>query len=331
MSQAVRRLEAFFFSPLPRWPMAICRAVFGLSIFFHYINLGRDFRWVFGPEGMTGAGFHQSVPGAIALGRTTSSAVDWLSYVTDERIFYVLFGILLIASLSFAAGFATRTSGVVTLLIHTLFHAHNEWAFWGWGDVIKPFLLYVIASDAGRFCSVDAALRGRIWPETWNSWKGPAWPVRLLQIHLCACYMTIAWTRIGDPDWLNGTEVYGILTDSLFARFDADFFAQRHVFAALTYFFWCVELSAPVLLWLPRLGKTVVAVLLFMHAGLDVLTLVGYWNFMMIAALTVFLIPQQKLEEQTVHDQTRRRGQRRFGIEQQHEAGAHGEVAGGHA
>jgi len=282
-----QKLENFFFAPLRQEPMAIARVFFGLSLFFHYADLWSSVQFIFGPEGFVS--FRQlHIPDGNEISREKFAAFKILRQIHNPDIVFGLFLLLLASSLSFAAGFFTRTSGVLALLLHSQFHGHNEFAFWGWGALIKPFMFYVICSRAGDWYSVDAWIKNKKWRPT-KEWLAPAWPQRLLQIHVTTVYFIVAWWRVDDPNWLAGDMLYGILVDPLFGRINSDWREFMGVLRFLCYAAWSVELMAPIALWTRTLAKSWVWLLFALHIGLEVLTKVGYWNFIMIGALTVFL------------------------------------------
>lgn len=282
------KLQPFFFTSLRHYPLAICRAAFGLCIFIHYASLYNMAGLLWGPDGLTGERWRAHIEWAVSVARpsTLSSQIPFLFQGPGV---WIMYAVLLLSSLCFAAGFWTRTTGVLALALHILFHAQNEFIYWGWAVMIKPFMLYVILGDAGRWYSLDAYIRERKWkPE--GDWTGPAWPLRLVQVHLTTLYLVVAWTRLDDPNWLNGSMVYGILTDTIFARIDSDWIAFKGVIRWLCYGSWGLELAAPLLLWWNRTRRYAVFALFGMHLGLEALTMVGQWNFIVLAALTTFLV-----------------------------------------
>lgn len=287
------KLNDFFFSPHALNPMALCRIIFGLSLAFHYLSLWSGFRDFYGPSAVTGAEFYQTVSWAQAVGRSSTVATNLLQHVSQPELFYALYFAVIVLSLSFAVGFFTRVSGVFALIAHILLHANNEFLFWGWGEMIKPFMAYAIFANSGHWYSIDSWRRERrFFPN--RPWLGPAWPVRLIQLHICTVYLVTSWSRLEDPNWLNGSMLYGILTDSIFSRIDSDLIGFKNSLAILCFAAWSLELFAPFGLWIKSTRRPIAWLLIAMHIGLELLTLVGYWNFMMIAALATFIWPRPK-------------------------------------
>lgn len=261
-------VEHFFFAARANRPLRICRAAFGASLFLHYVSLIGHVQELFGAVGLTGSRFFEHVTWAVPVARGSVRDLRILQAFDSEAVIYSLYALLLVSSLCFAVGYKWRFSGWTALLLHTLFHAQDEFAFWGWGSLIRPLMAYVLLGGGEE--------------------SGPAWPQRLLQIHVTTIYIVAAWSRIVDPNWLNGSELYGILTDSVFARFDSDLITLKPVLRLLCYAAWGLELSTPLTLWWRRTRRPTVYLLATMHLGLEGLTMVGYWNILLLAALSTF-------------------------------------------
>jgi hypothetical protein len=214
-------------------------------------------------------------------------------------------------------------AGVAALVLHLAFHGRNEFLFWGWADMITPFLIYVVLAPSGRRLSVDAVLAGRdersapgedsrdlsVEPgeqsghgdELRNQDDQPgdrwmvAWPVRLLQIHVSLVYVVSAWSRLDNRHWIDGSMLSRVLSDGTFSRAPVLGGAPAPALTALTYLAWALELVAPFSLWQSGTRRWVVAGLVGLHVALELTTEVGYWNIVMIAALSTFM-PESWLE-----------------------------------
>lgn len=282
-------LARFFFAPAPRTWSVVGRVGLGVVLFFAWFLYAPMLGDAYGPDGLWGARTleHVSTP-LPPLGPLESFA--WLRSVRSFGLIVCLYVLLLLSALSFAAGFLTRTSGLTLALLHVLFVARQPTAMWGWSLLVHAFVLYVVAADPGRAFSVDALLRQRRNGAPWRQpFRGPAWPLRLLQIHLCCMYATAGYSRFDRPMWLEGDAVFEALHHLTFGRFPFDLAPFMPVLVAMTYCAFVLEPAAVVLLWIRR-TRTVVALLLVgLHVGLELLTTVGWWNFVMILALCAFL------------------------------------------
>ncbi len=215
-------------------------------------------------------------------------AVSWLEPLSGETRSAVLVGLyclLLFAAASFALGVRTRLSGTVALLLHLFFVTINPIAYWGWSALIFPFFLYTLLSPSGRVLSWDAR-RCATEPEDWQT---SAWPIRLVQIHVCVMYFETGVARLDDERWLAGQMLYEALTNTLVTRLAIDWHPWREVLEVFCYGTFLLEPLAPLLLCIPRLRTPAAVALIALHIGLELLTRVGMWNFLMIGGLLTFL------------------------------------------
>jgi hypothetical protein len=205
-----------------------------------------------------------------------------------------LYAGLLATSLAFALGLRSRWAGGLALALHLLFHAIHPLADWSWVRLVAPFTIYCVLSRAGDYASLDARRRRRRGrgppPPPPDGWV-PAWPMRLLQIHVAAMYFHTGFARIDDPGWLQGDVLYEALAQTLFSRFDLDLYPWRPALALLSRAVFVLEPAAAVLLWVPRARTLCALALLGMHGVLELLTNVGWWNYIMLGGLLAFLPP----------------------------------------
>jgi hypothetical protein len=184
-------------------------------------------------------------------------------------------------------------SGSALLVVfHVPFHARNPTILWGWSSPVHLFVLYTLLSDPGRWASVDVLLRSRRDPDfsPFAVGTGPAWPMRLIQVHVCCMYAFSA-TRFDDPGWLPGEMLYRALADTRFARLAVDWGPLEGPLTIGTYAVFVLEPPAPLMPRLPRVRAWWAVALLAMHAGLELPTTVGRWGYMMAVGLVPCLPP----------------------------------------
>jgi hypothetical protein len=227
------------------------------------------------------------VPGA-TIGRSTTENVRWLQHMTSPLLVATLYAALLAACAAFAVGYRTRLAGIAAVVLHLAFHGRNEFVFWGWPQMLTAFALYVVLSPSGRRLSVDAWRRRRTGDGGDDDPSMVAWPLRLLQLHVCLVYFVAAWSRLDNPHWLDGSMLSRILADGTFSRAPALAAAPEPLLAVLTYTAWAVELAAPLALWQAGTRRWFVAALIVLHVGLEASTRVGGWNVVMLAGLAAF-------------------------------------------
>ena len=278
-----------FFAPQPYTAMVACRIVFGAIAFGYLAGRAGLVQEIWGPEGIFGAGFFDRMALDVPV-RMREGGLDWLAHNHSPALVWVLWGAGLVASALFALGAFTRPSGAVALAVYALFHARNPYASAGWSVMLKPFLLYVLLAPTGRFGSFDAWRRGdRDALARPATWLGPGWPVRLVQVQLCAMYLVAGWSRVESPSWWEGEATFAALSDLFYARTDVDWQPWKPLLEAATFAALALEALAPVMLWLPRVGTAWALALLALHAGLELSSNHGSWQLLMGAALLTFL------------------------------------------
>ena len=289
LSGSARTAMDRFFAPQPQQAMVIARVALGLLIFVSYASKFPYVQQLYGPNGIGGAATLARLP-ALDPGRPLEAPLQFLHLIPSEGLVWLLYALLLLASLCFAAGAWTRTAGLCALLLNSLFHARNQYAYLGWAIMLKPFLFFVVVSAAGRYASIDAwRRRGREAPVPVESWSGPGWPVRMLQLQLCTMYAVAGWSRLDDPAWLSGDMLFVALDGRTYGRLDVDWFPVATQLELLTYAAFVLEPLAPFLLWIRGIGKWWALALIAMHVTLELLTNVDWWQWMMIPLLLVFL------------------------------------------
>jgi hypothetical protein len=285
------RWTAWLFEPATVLPLVLARIVFGGILFVAYLQRLPDVMALFGSEGLAGA--HWPIAPGTTAPPSLASWLDARLAAPSDGLVWLCYTGLLASSLAFATGWRARASGLLALALHLFFERTRlPWTFWGWANHIEPLILYVSLSPAGRFASLDDWLRRRRSgepPPAWDQWVAPAWPLRLLQVHTCTMYLVAGTNRVDDAAWLQGLAVWAAVTRAEFSRFIFDWNPLRPLLAVATWGSLALEASAPFLLWLRRAGPWIAYGLIAMHFGLEALTLVGYWNFVMIASLTAFL------------------------------------------
>jgi hypothetical protein len=283
-------IARFYDEPRDLSAIVILRVTTGLCLAAHYLMMLPIVPKAWGPNGIAGTDYYRTFADALAPARPNTLGLQWLAAIDSIVAIWLLYALLIATALAFSVGLFTRWSGVLALVLHSLFHARMEFVFWGWGELIKPFMLYAIIAPQVLQYSFDSKLRtGRWTPAHADVMTGAAWPLRLIQMHVVTVYFVVAWTRLDDPNWINGSMLYGILTDPLFGRIDSDWRALMPLLKFTGYLAWFIELAAPFALWWRKTRFQWVVLLALMHFGLEALTMVGYWDFLMIGALTAFV------------------------------------------
>jgi len=290
------RIEGWFFDPVPCHVMVANRWILGCVLFFHALSRLPEFGLLYGVKAAAWSPAYRAFVSrflAEDLGPVALYVVSSLAQLGAEPRALLLgtfYGLLLASSLAFALGLFTRIAGCVAIALHIFFVSVHPLAHYGWGLMLAPFTVYAILSRAGDYASIDAwrrRRRGQAMP----AGAIPAWPMRLVQIHVVAMYFHTGFARIDDPSWLQGRALSEALARTLFTRFTLDLQPLQTVFEWLCYAVFVLEPVASVLLWIPGVRTLCALALLAMHLLLEILTNVGWWNYIMIGGLLAFLPP----------------------------------------
>jgi len=285
-------LEAFWLAPVAGHAVFVTRVAYGLIMAWAYLELFPYVPALFGPSGLAGIEAIESAPGFVGIDFMALGHFRVLQHVRSMFVIWLLYGLLIVASLTLAVGLVSRTSAVVVVGLHLIFVAHVPHVFGGWAWMIHVFIIYLVLSNPGAAVSVDAWWRRRRRggsADAATELLVPAAGLRLLQLHVVTMYLVAGWERLDAPAWLDGEMVFRALADTSFARFDLNLIAFQPLLRLLNYTVYVLEPAAPLLLLVPKLRKVGVVLLVAMHAGLELTMDVGFWQLVMIASLTVFM------------------------------------------
>lgn len=297
IGRAYAAVDRFFFAPRAIHALVLARIIFGLSLFLCYLNRFPDAADLYGPAGLLGPELATPLDTRDLYGdapwfEAWTNLLRSLPAPSAAGLFAMLWA-LLASSLGFALGVFTRTSGCIALFLHHFFVVMlDPYSYWGWAMHIQPLMAYVILSRAGRYLSWDArreARRTGVAQANLPDWVGPAWPLRLIQIHTCSMYAVAGWSRIDDSGWLRGEAVFEAVTVALHAKFAINWQPVKVLLSLGTYAAFVLEGLAPFCLWIPRLGPVWAYLLIAMHGALELTTNLGWWSHTMIASLLCFV------------------------------------------
>ena len=195
-----KRTERFFFDEEVPYGMALVRISLPLALLTMVLARWSTARELFSIEGATaplavGYGYLNFLPefsGSIAVG---------------------LYSALVMALFCACIGWCTRTSLIVSNVLFTYFCMLDCVSTMTKYTVIATHLLFILAlSESGSLWSVDAWLAGRKrshWPgePALERRRFPAWPRRLMQIHIGAVYFGASITKMHTPTFFTGDQL----------------------------------------------------------------------------------------------------------------------------
>jgi hypothetical protein len=204
----------------------------------------------------------------------------------------VLFGALIVASLSLLVGYRTRLASIV-VFVAVLSFEHRAPSIWNSGDgLLRIASFFLMLAPAGESLSVD---RWRRMPERfWEFPARPAWALRLVQIQVSVVYLSAVWLKLHGPDWVHGTAVSYAMRLQDFQRFPLpSVLAHSLLFSTIvTYLTLAIELMIGVLVWNRGARPLVLALGVILHSTIGLNLRLGFFSEVMLATYVAFLSPE---------------------------------------
>src|SRR5437868_498563 len=152
------RWNRFWFTPADPLPAAVLRIVVGLLVAAHFIDMGRGLTlWYANDGALSPATVRQLLE---LTGGKPSYHVSYLNYFPASAALIVMHAIAVIVSISFALGFLTRITGLLTLAA-VLAYVHRVPQVAGHIEPVLSFLLlYLCIAPSGACFSLDRRLFG---------------------------------------------------------------------------------------------------------------------------------------------------------------------------
>lgn len=283
----------WFMKDISHFPMAISRILLGFCFLGAYLMRLPYFELLYGLHGFAGIDFYETA-GTTQI--FSPGLGKWLVFLNSESLVAACYALLLLSAFCFMVGFKARFFGLILVVLHFAFDQRNYLATAGWAKLAHCFVFYVALTRCGEAWSVDAFLKKRkIGAAAFDPLLAPAWPIRLLQIHVCTMYFVSSFGRLWQEMWVKGYAVPWTLLHLEYSRFNAGFLNWTMQLKAVSWMALAVEPFAFFALWLPVVGPVWVVALCLMHLTLELTTHVDWWNYMMIAGLITF-IPDEWIE-----------------------------------
>ncbi|MEZ5326084.1 MAG: HTTM domain-containing protein [Verrucomicrobiales bacterium] len=209
----------------------------------------------------------------------------------------ILFGFSVLFAIAMVIGFETRIATILSWLMLVSLHNRVPPILNGSDNLHRMLLFWAMFLPIQRVWSVDAWMASRRSSKSTPPPSGllpvsnAATAAILLQMAFIYFFSAISKTN---SDWLSGRAIEGILAHDFYARSLGSSISQFNtLLAVITIGILALEWVAPLLLFSPwrtaqvRLG--VLALLVAMHTGIEMLLEVGLFSFVSVAGLTLFL------------------------------------------
>ena len=250
----------------PRW-RRICEVGFSLSLLFAYAMRVPNRHLFWGAKGFFGK--HTiAVFGGVQRDWNDFRLFNWMTRVDWPWLVDAMLLLLFVSCILIVLNRGTKWALLVLIFTHMSFMGVANIFFWGWALLMPSFLAYL--------CFARFQKRPTLWPRF------------LLCAHVSVIYFSNGFGRFVEPGWLAGQMLERALTQGEFARIPYEFGDYSLVLVVLTYATFLLEPLASLLLW-TRFRMVFIIALWAMHIGLELLSTVGLWSFILCFALTAFM------------------------------------------
>jgi hypothetical protein len=242
-------------------------------------------------------------------------------HVTDPVWMNVVQGAILLVTLMFVLGFATRITAVLTWFGALSYIHRCPVIVFGVDTMMNILLVYLMLSPCGAALSLDRVLarwwstaRPRVvgrWKALWGRPAGPIYApppppakpapsvaanvvIRLLQIHVCIIYLAAGATKLQGRSWWEGTAVWATFSNFEFAPMQYEIYnialrflgKNRMVFeiflTTATYFTLFFEISYAYLVWLRPTRWLMLGMAITLHGAIGIFMGLKTFSLMML-------------------------------------------------
>lgn len=292
---APRRLTSGVFAwieaPTDPQPLAWFRAWLGFLCLANLALLWPDMPMWLGNEGVLPPSVHASI-----LEGRRLTLYAFTGY-TDHTITLIR-GCGFVGGLSLLLGIYPRWGALLSWLALSSFAWRNMYILHSGDNLLRIGSFFLIFAQSARAFSVPAWLRARRAQRTTplappSPELVPAWPLRILQLQLCATYFVTGFVKATGRAWQEGEAVGTVLQLGELQRFPIpDFLMTPLASHVMSYATLAVELGFPFLIWIPRLRVPVLLVGLVFHLGLEWTLNVQLFQWTILGFYLLFLVPR---------------------------------------
>ena len=299
------RPGAIFSLALPTpTPLGLLRVAVGALLFWDVAILGLDLKDYLGSEGWIGPEAARAY-----LANNSPWAWSFWFWVPDRWLWVVWAGCLVILAL-FTLGIWSRVTAVLAWAIAISIVRRAPAALFGFDQMVSTWAFYLAVFGAsGQAVSVDRFLsrfrtirrnrkdlgRGGGERLKGNSGVPPASVsanlcLRMIQLHLVLIYGSAGLAKLMGPEWWNGTAMEMIVLTPEYRRFDLTWlFRYPSVLALATHFGLLLEIAYPVLIWIRKLRPIMIASIICLHVGIDLILGLTEFGLAMMVANIAFM------------------------------------------
>ncbi len=280
----------FWFTPGDPAAVSAIRLLTGVLLVYMHATLMLDLEAFFGADGLLPVG-------EIAI--LEANTFSYLNFVVSPAELWTVHLIGLAVLIAFAAGFFTRVTSVLSLVVF-LSTVHRAPMITGRTEVVLAMLLlYLCLAPCGRRFSLDAWLAGRKGkrPVEAEMFTTATISTRLIQIHLCLLVLMMAFSQLSGEAWWSGDGIWFLITRPQSRLIDLTGL-ESSPFAVdfLSHLLIGFELLFPILVWSKLFRPLMLALGVFVWSLLALITGDLTFTAAMLIASLAFVGPETVLD-----------------------------------
>jgi hypothetical protein len=286
---AARAWGEFFFRPAGPTALGMIRLALGILLFWDLAVLGLDLRDYLGSDGWIGPEAAQHY-----LREHSPWAWSFWFWIPDRWLYPAWAACLVVLAL-FACGWHSRVTAVLAWVIAVSTVRRAPAALFGFDQMVATWTFYLAAFGAsGQALSLDRYRLRRGAPPGHDPDPAPTISanlnLRMIQVHLALVYGMSGLSKLMGPEWWDGTAMEMIILTPEYRRFDLTSLAAFPLLlSTLTHAGLFLEISYPVLIWVRKLRPLILASVVLMHLGIDLVLGLTEFGLTMIAANLAFV------------------------------------------
>jgi hypothetical protein len=228
------------------------------------------------------------------LRAVASGVVPTLFYLLprETTFVFVAYGLLGLHAFLLLVGYRTRLQAAAVLIWLVSFQNRNPLILNGQDAVLRLIGFWLLLLPIGDAWSLDAALAGG---GTRGTIRADAWPLRLLQAQVALVMLAAGIWKLRGDDWIDGTALHYVTRlDGFWGNLPVPdaFLSSAPALRFLTYATLAVELTVPLVIWIPKLRRAALATAVGFHLALAYAMNLFLFEWIMILGWCAFLRPE---------------------------------------
>ena len=201
--------------------------------------------------------------------------------------------------LALALGFHTRVSALLAWGLHLALVTSGSASVYGVDQLATTFLFYLLVFPSGRAWTFESRSASPRREKTI-----PVGCLRVMQAHLCVVYLAAGLFKAMGRQWWNGEAIWQVVSQPAFRTFDLGSLARHPWIPTLAgWVTLVVEIGYAFLIWPRRTRRAWAIAAIGLHLGVGLfMGLVFFSSVMILLTCSLFLIPEQVQEVETVQE-----------------------------